>query len=58
VFDRRTFSGLVAVLLAWPWVDYLPSAWLLLGIAFNAIIIFGFLAGLSLVPTLLRWLRE
>jgi hypothetical protein len=24
LFDHRTFSGLFAVLLAWPWVDYLP----------------------------------
>jgi hypothetical protein len=55
--DHRTFSGLFTVLLAWPWIDYLPSAWLLLGITLNAIIIFGMLAALSLVPTLLRRLR-
>ena len=29
LFDHRTFSGLAAVLLAWPWVDYFPS-WALL----------------------------
>jgi hypothetical protein len=40
IFDRRTFSGLIAVLLAWPWIDYLPSAWLPLAIVLNAIIIF------------------
>ncbi len=44
VFDRRTFSGLIVVLLAWPWIDYLPSAWLPLAIVLNAIIIFGLLA--------------
>src|SRR6202140_2495321 len=58
VFDRRTFSGLFAVLLAWPWVDYLPSAWLLLAVALNAIIICVLLAVLSLVPALLRRLRK
>jgi hypothetical protein len=58
VFDRRTFSGLIAVLLAWPWIDYLPSAWLPLAIVLNAIIIFGFLAVLSLMPTLVRQLRK
>ena len=52
LFDRRTFSGLIVVLLAWPWIDYLPSAWLPLAIVFNAIIIFGLLAVLSLVATL------
>jgi hypothetical protein len=56
VFDRRTFAGLIAVLLGWPWVDYLPSAWFPLTIALNAIIIFGFLAVLSLMPTLIRQL--
>jgi hypothetical protein len=58
IFDRRTFSGLIAVLLAWPWIDYLPSAWLPLAIVLNAIIIFGFLAVLSVAPTLLRQLRK
>jgi hypothetical protein len=58
IFDRRTFSGLIAVLLAWPWIDYLPSACLPLAIVLNAIIIFGFLAVLSGAPTLLRQLRK
>ena len=59
LFDRRTFSGLVAVLLAWPWIDYLPSAWLPVAIVLNAIIIYGFLAVLSLMPTLVpRLLRR
>jgi hypothetical protein len=58
VLDRRTFSGLVAVLLAWPWIDYLPSAWLLPAVALNTVIIFGVVACLSLVPTLYRRLRK
>jgi hypothetical protein len=58
VFDRRTFSGLFAVLLAWPWIDYLPSAWLLLAVALNTIIIYVLLGVLSLVPALLRRLRK
>jgi hypothetical protein len=58
VFDRRTFSGLVPVLLAWPWIDYLPSAWLPLGVALNAITIYALLAVLSLMPALLGRLRK
>ena len=46
-FDRRTFSGLAAVLLAWPWVDYFPSSALLFGIAINAVIIYAVLALIS-----------
>jgi hypothetical protein len=45
-FDRRTFSGLPAVMLAWPWIDYLPS-WhfaILLGVALNAVAIYCVLA--------------
>jgi hypothetical protein len=58
LFDRRTFSGLTAVLLGWPWIDYLPSAWFPLTIVLNAIIIYGLLAVLSLMPTLVpRLLR-
>jgi hypothetical protein len=56
MFDRRTFSGLAAVLLGWPWIDYLPSAWFPLTIVLNAIIIYGLLAVLSLAPTLVRQL--
>jgi hypothetical protein len=61
VFDRRTFSGLIAVLLAWPWIDYLPiasSASLPLAVAFNAITIYALLAVLSLMPALLQRLRK
>jgi hypothetical protein len=46
-FDPRTFSGMAAVLLAWPWVDYFPSSALLFGVALNAVIIYAILAGLS-----------
>jgi hypothetical protein len=58
MLDRRTFAGLAAVLLAWPWIDYLPSAWLLLAIALNTIIIYVLLAVLSLAPTLFQRLRK
>jgi hypothetical protein len=54
MFDHRTFSGLVAVLFGWPWIDYLPSAWFPLAIVINATIIFTILAVLRLVPTLFR----
>jgi hypothetical protein len=55
MFDRRTFSGLIAVLLGWPWIDFIPSAWFPLAIALNAIIIFCVLATLSHALT---WLRR
>jgi len=56
VFDRRTFSGIAAVLLAMPWIDYLPSAWpsLFLAAMLNTIVIYVLLAALSLAPALLR----
>ena len=47
LFDKRTFSGLVPALLAWPWIDYLPSALLLVMVALNAIVIYFVLAFLS-----------
>jgi hypothetical protein len=53
-FDHNTFAGLPAVLLGLPWIDYLPSGWLLGAIALNALIIYFLLASLSL---LLRRLR-
>jgi hypothetical protein len=60
-FDHRTFSGLVAVLLALPWSDYLPSGApfiLLVGCAtLNAIIIYLVLAALSRVPFMIRQRR-
>jgi hypothetical protein len=52
MFDHRTFSGLIVVLFAWPWIDYLPSASLLVAVALNAIIIYVFLAVLPRVPGL------
>jgi hypothetical protein len=60
-FDHSTFSGLVAVLLALPWIDYLPSGGpfiLLVGCAtLNAIIIYLVLAALSHVPSMIRQRR-
>jgi hypothetical protein len=47
LFDHRTFAGLAAVLLGLPWIDYLPSGWLLGAIALNALIIYFLLAALS-----------
>jgi hypothetical protein len=58
MFDRRTFSGIILVFLALPWIDYLPSAWLPLAIALNTIVIFGLLAVLSVAATLCRRLRK
>jgi len=43
-FDHRTFSGLAAVFLLWPWIDYFPSSLLLLGIFLDALIIYFVLA--------------
>jgi len=37
--DGRTFAGLAAVMLAWPWVDELPSAALPIGWLLNALIV-------------------
>jgi hypothetical protein len=61
LFDHRTFSGLVAVLLALPWIDYLPSGAsfiLLVGCAtLNAIIIYLVLAAFSRVLSIIRQRR-
>jgi hypothetical protein len=61
-FDHRTFSGLVVVLLAIPWIDYLPSRGtfiLLIGCAtLNAIIIYLVLAALSRVMCMIRQRRN
>ena len=54
LFDHRTFAGLAAVLLGLPWIDYLPSGWLLCAIALNALIIYFVLAALSFLLSLLR----
>jgi hypothetical protein len=37
--DGRTFAGLAAAMLAWPWIDELPSAALPIGWILNAIIL-------------------
>ena len=55
LFDHRTFSGLPAVLMGLPWIDYIPSGWLWGAIALNALIIYAVLALLS---WLLSWLRR
>jgi|GEM_PF-2039173 len=49
LFDHRTFAGLAAVLLALPWIDYLPSGWMLAAVALNAMIIYVVLAALAAV---------
>jgi len=54
LFDHRTFAGLAAVLLALPWIDYLPSGWFLGAIALNALIIYFLLATLSFLFRSLR----
>ena len=56
-FDHRTFAGLAAVLLGLPWIDYIPSKWLLGAIALNALIIYFLLAALSFLFSSLRRLR-
>jgi len=57
LFDHRTFAGLAAVLLGLPWIDYIPSSWLLAAIALNALIIYLFLAALSFLFSRFRRLR-
>ena len=54
VFDHRTFSGLPAVLRAWPWIDHLPSRLLPLAIALNAVLIFVLLLSVRGLARLLR----
>jgi hypothetical protein len=54
LFDHRTFAGLAAVLLGLPWIDYLPSGWLLGAIALNALIVYFVLAALSFLFSFLR----
>jgi hypothetical protein len=54
LFDHSTFAGLAVVLLALPWIDYLPSGWLLGAIALNALIIYFLLAALSFLFSFLR----
>jgi hypothetical protein len=57
LFDHSTFAGLPAVLLALPWIDYLPSRWLLGAIALNALIIYLVLAAASFLLSSPRRLR-
>lgn len=57
LFDHSTFAGLPAVLLALPWIDYLPSRWLPAAIALNALIIYLVLAAASFLLSSLRRLR-
>lgn len=57
LLDRRTpFSGLFAVLLGLPWIDYLPVGWLwlLLAVALNAFIIYALFTALAWLPALFR----
>jgi len=52
--DHRMFSGVFAVLLALPWIDYFPSQ-MPAAVALNALIIYVVLAALSHLPA---WLRQ
>jgi hypothetical protein len=56
-FDKSTYSGLPAVLLTWPWVDYFPLSVpniiaVPLGALLNAALIYFVLA---IVTVLLSW---
>jgi hypothetical protein len=53
-FDHRTFAGLPAVVLALPWIDYLPSKWLLPAIALNAALIYLSLAAAASIYSMVR----
>ena len=53
-FDHHTFSGVFAVMLALPWIDYFPSHLLLAAVALNALIIYLRLTALSQLPALFR----
>ena len=53
LFDHRTFAVLAAVLLGLPWIDYLPSEWVLAAIALNAATIY-----LQLAASLYSLLRR
>ena len=54
LFDHRTFAGLPAVIVALPWIDYLPSGWLLAAVALNAMIIYLVAAAVSRAIALLH----
>ncbi len=53
-FDHRTFAGLPTVLLGLPWIDYLPSGWLLAAIALNTAIIYLFLTAAASLYSFVR----
>jgi hypothetical protein len=59
LFSRYTFSGLAAVMLAWPWIDFLPQHsarfMLVLFAGLNAAIIY---ISFSVVSSLLGRLRR
>lgn len=57
LFDHRTFSGLPAVMMGLPWIDYLPSKWLPVAISVNALIIYVVLAALSFLVSRLSRIR-
>jgi hypothetical protein len=52
LFDHSTFAGLFSVLLALPWIDYLPSGWLPAAVALNAVIIYLVSLAISLAITM------
>jgi hypothetical protein len=54
LFDHSTFAGLPAVLLGLPWIDLLPSGWLPVAIALNALVIYLVLATVSFLFSSLR----
>ena len=54
LFDHRTFAGLFSVLLALPWIDYLPSSWLPAAVALNAVIIYLATTAISRLVAVLR----
>jgi hypothetical protein len=47
LFDKIIFSGLVPVLLAWPWIDYLPSSLFFVMVGRNDTVIYFAMAILS-----------
>jgi hypothetical protein len=52
-FNPGTFSGVAMVMLALPWIDYLPGVWLG-AVVLNALIIYLLLATLSWLFSLAR----
>lgn len=56
--DSHTFTGILAVFFAVPWIDFVPKMPFLLGVAANATIIYLFLATVSNVSKVFRGLRK